>query len=194
MIPESNSRRGNGFSRFLRRVIGAMMLDPRAYEDVEADQGATAAALLVILLASVAAGIGASGYRAQGGGIVALAAAAGIIALLAWTSWALVTFEIGVRLLPERQTRADVGELLRTLGFSTAPALFLVFGLVRGLTTPVFATVSVWLLASMVMAVRQALDYTHTLRAIGVCVIGWLLALGIVVIIGLFFAPIVSGA
>ena len=30
------------------------------------------------------------------------------------------------------------------------------------------------MLSAMVVAVRQALDYTSTLRAIGVCVIGWL--------------------
>jgi hypothetical protein len=31
------------------------------------------------------------------------------------------------------------------------------------------------MLIAMVIAVRQALDYTSTLRAVGVCIIGWII-------------------
>jgi hypothetical protein len=31
------------------------------------------------------------------------------------------------------------------------------------------------MLVAMVIAVRQALDYTSTFRAVGVCVIGWII-------------------
>jgi predicted MFS family arabinose efflux permease len=48
------------------------------------------------------------------------------------------------------------------------------------------------MLAAMVVAVRQALDYQHTSRAIAVCVIGWLLAGAMAVAIGLFFGPALS--
>ncbi len=54
-----------------------------------------------------------------------------------------------------------------------------------GLTIPLFATVPLWMLATMVMAVRQALDYTSTARTIAVCVVGWLLSLALVLIAGL---------
>ena len=39
------------------------------------------------------------------------------------------------------------------------------------------------MLVAMVIAVRQALDYDNTLRAVGVCMIGWLVQ--IVVLAGL---------
>jgi hypothetical protein len=41
----------------------------------------------------------------------------------------------------------------------------------------------------MVVAVRQALDYTGTQRAVAVCVAGWLLALVMFGVIAVFFAP-----
>ncbi len=78
-------------------------------------------------------------------------------------------------MLPEPQTRADHGELLRTIGFSSAPGLIRVLGIIPGLAGPIFSVAGVWMLVAMVIAVRQALDYKSTWRAIGVCVVGWLI-------------------
>ena len=44
----------------------------------------------------------------------------------------------------------------------------------------------------MVVAVRQALDYTSTGRAVGVCVIGWLVQ--VTVIISMLGAVVLMGA
>jgi ABC-type antimicrobial peptide transport system permease subunit len=75
----------------------------------------------------------------------------------------------------DTQTKADPGELLRTIGFSSSPGLIRVLGLIPGLLGIVFVVAGVWMLVAMVIAVRQALDYTGTLRAVGVCVIGWII-------------------
>jgi hypothetical protein len=173
---------------FVSRIVGAATLDARVYEDVEADSTATSQAVGVILLGTVAAGVGARGWNTQPESLLQFSAVVSVLALLAWASWALLTFEIGGRLLPERQTRVDVPQLLRTIGFSSAPALFLVVA-GFGATTYVFAVTSVWMLATMVMAIRQALDYTSTGRAVLVCAVGWLLTLVFMIGIGLFFGP-----
>jgi hypothetical protein len=55
-------------------------------------------------------------------------------------------------------------------------------GIIPGLTVIVFGVVSVWMLVAMVVAVRQALDYTSLLRAIVVCTIGWLLVLVLILL------------
>jgi predicted MFS family arabinose efflux permease len=44
----------------------------------------------------------------------------------------------------------------------------------------------------MIVAVRQALDYRSTPRAVAVCVLGWVLALTFAVGLGLVFGPSVS--
>lgn len=156
-------------SSFIERTMGAVKLDVRTFEEVESDPTALAQAIGVVVLSSVAAGIGAAaveGVPALIGGVVA--------ALLGWVLWAWLTYFIGTRILPTPQTHADWGQLARTTGFATAPGMIRVVGVVPGLTTVVFFVASVWMLAAFVVAVRQALDYRSTWRAIGVCLIGWL--------------------
>ena len=99
-------------------------------------------------------------------------------------------FEIGGRLMPEPQTRVDVGELLRTIGFSAAPGMLRVFGIIPEIAWPVFVLTTLWMLVAMVVAVRQALDYNSTARAIGVCVFGLALALLIVLGFSMFATPL----
>ena len=96
-------------------------------------------------------------------------------ALIGWYVWAYLTYLIGTKLLPEPQTKADFGELLRTIGFASSPGLIRVLGIIPGLGGVVFLAASIWMLIAMVIAVRQALDYKSTLRAVGVCVIGWII-------------------
>jgi hypothetical protein len=91
--------------------------------------------------------------------------------------------------LPVARTQADVGQLLRTIGFATAPGILRVAGVIPGTTTVVFAATAVWMLVAMIVAVRQALDYASTARAVAVCALGWALALGLAFGIGILFAP-----
>jgi hypothetical protein len=174
---------------FLQRLIGAAALDPAIYEEVEADESATIQALAVVIVSSLAAGIGARGFS---GNTVPNIALVSTIAVLAWAAWALVTFGIGVRLLPQPQTQSNVGELLRTIGFATAPGCLRVLGVLPGVTIPVFAVTAIWMLAAMVVAVRQALDYDSTARAVAVCGVGWALAIVIALVLGLAFGPSLS--
>jgi len=150
------------------RIIRAAKLDAKLYEEVEADQGAMGQAIAVVVLSGVAAGIG----NSVNGGLSGIITGT-IGALIAWYVWALLTYFIGTRFLPEPQTRANLGELLRTIGFSSAPGLIRVLGVIPGFSGLVFSVASIWMLVAMVIAVRQALDYQSTWRAFGVCIIGW---------------------
>jgi hypothetical protein len=173
---------------FLQRLIGAAALDSAIYEEVEADQAATAQAMMVVVLSSLSVGIGATGLGG-GPGFVALF---GVVALLTWAAWALLMFEVGARLLPGRETQADPYELLRTTGFAATPGFLAVLGAVPGITVPVLLVAWGWTTAAMVVAVRQALDYEHTSRAIAVCVLGLALAVGIALVLGILFGPAAS--
>jgi hypothetical protein len=170
------------------RLVGAAALDAGTYEEIEADRAATPQAFVIVLASSLATGIGAMGLGGRVGQIPLMSVAA----LLGWAAWALLILQIGSRLLPEPATRVDVTELLRTIGFASAPGLLRVFGVLPALTIPVFAITSVWMLVSMVVAVRQALDFTSTARALAVCLLGWLFAGLIVIAFGLWLTPPVS--
>lgn len=166
---------------FINRMIRAAKLDAQLYEEVEADKTALGQAFGVVALSSIAAGIGTIGQFGGYGHVIG----GMFIAVVTWFIWAAMTYWIGAHLLPEPQTRADLGELLRTIGFSSAPGIIRVLGILPGLTTIVFLVASVWMLIAMVVAVRQALDYESTWRAIAVCAIGWLIqALVLILTIG----------
>ncbi len=178
-----------GTTAFFSGVIGALALDVAIYEEVEGDRSATVQAFTVVLLSSLAAGIGARGFADNTISNIALIS---IISLLAWAAWALVTFQIGGRLMPEPQTRVDVGELLRTIGFASTPGMLRALGAMPRATKPVFVITSIWMLLAMIVAVRQALDYRSTPRAVAVCVLGWVLALAFAVGLGLVSGSSVS--
>jgi hypothetical protein len=174
---------------YLQRLIGALSLDAAIYEEVEADRNSTTQALATVLLSSVAAGIGSRGIEAPS---LASILFISTVSLVAWVAWALLTFEIGGRLMPEPQTRVDAGELLRTIGFASTPGMLRVLGVIPGVTVPVFAATAVWMLVATIVAVRQALDYRSTSRAVAVCALGWVLAIAVAVVLGLFFGPTLS--
>jgi hypothetical protein len=132
----------------------------------------------VVVISSIAAGIGVTGIGGLGGILMGT-----ITALIGWYIWAYLTYFIGTKILPEPQTKADHGELLRTIGFSSSPGLIRVFGIIPGLGKVVFLVASIWMLVAMVIAVRQALDYNSTLRAVGVCVIGWIIQTVVLVLL-----------
>ena len=158
---------------FLRRMVRAALLDPTLYEEVEADRRLTWQAVAVILLAGLGGGLATGWPRPQG---VLLGV---LLALAGWSAWALVTWWIGTRVLAEPQTRADVGELLRTIGFAASPGLLQVFGVVPAARLACLAIAAVWMLAAMVVAVRQALDFRSTRRALAACVLGWLVQVAV---------------
>ena len=157
-------------SIFQDRMIRAAKLDVNLYEEVEADKNAMGQAMGVVVLSSAAAGIASFSITGVGGILMGT-----ITALIGWYVWAFITYIIGTKLLPEPQTSADHGELLRTIGFSSSPGVIRILGIIPGLYWLVSIVASVWMLVAMIIAVRQALDYNSTLRAVGVCVIGWVI-------------------
>ena len=167
---------------FLERIKKAALLKSDVYEEVEADEGAMFQAIGVVVLSSIAGGIG-SVYQYGFSGMLMGAVAA----LISWFVWAYTVYFIGARILPEPQTEANPGQLLRTLGFASAPGLIRVAGIIQGLGNIIAIIASVWMLIAMVIAVRQALDYKSTLRAVVVCLIGWILYWLIAILIVAFF-------
>ncbi len=171
--------------KLTERMIRAAKLDVNLYEEVEADKAAMGQAMGVVVLSSLAAGIGSISM-----GVINLIVIT-IVALVGWYIWAYLTYFIGTKLLPEAQTTADHGELLRTIGLSSSPGLIRILGIIPGLTNLVFTVAGIWMLIAMVIAVRQALDYTSTLRAVGVCLIGWIIQ---IIFLGLLLSFAQGGA
>ncbi len=172
-------------TNFKDRLIRAAMLDVNLYEEVEADKAAMNQAMGVVVMSSVAAGVGSISQIGMSGIFIGT-----ITSLAGWFIWAWLTYFIGTKILPEPQTKADLGELLRTIGFSSSPGLIRILGIIPFLRGFVFVAAGIWMLIAMVIAVRQALDYESTARAVGVCLIGWIVQ---AILFGALFAVLGGG-
>jgi hypothetical protein len=159
-------------------MIRAAKLDVSFYEKVEADKGCFRQAMAVVVLASIAAGIGSVGQD----GVVGIFSGT-IAALSSWYIWAYLTYFIGTKVLAEPQTKADLGELLRTIGFASSPGVIRSFCIIPGAELIVNSVAGVWMLVAFVVAVRQALDYSSTVRAVAVCTIGFIVQIVIMLLL-----------
>ncbi|MEE9207742.1 MAG: YIP1 family protein [Gemmatimonadota bacterium] len=148
----------------LDRMIGAALLDVATYEEVESNEALTKQAAAVVVIAALASGIGGAGGGSAG--IIE-----GIVRAIAfWLLWAGITYVVGDKLL---KGTATWGELLRTLGYAQAPAVFMVLGIVPVLGGLVQVAVAIWLLVTGIVAVRQALDF-GTGKAVLTAFLGWI--------------------
>ena len=158
-----------GADSMIGRMIRASRLDVHIFEEVEANTSATRQALLVVALVALATGIASVGKTGPIGLFVGV-----VLAIVGWALWAWIVHLIGTKIMPSHSTHADWGQLARTLGFAQSPGIFRVLGLVPVIGSIIFTVASIWMLVAMVVAVRQALDYTSTWRAIAVVLIGFI--------------------
>ena len=158
-----------GTHSMIERMIRASRLDINMFEEVEADTSATNQALLIVALVALATGIASLGTTGPIGLLVGV-----VLAIAGWALWAWIVHLIGTKIMPSHSTHADWGQLARTLGFAQSPGILRVLGLVPVVGNIIFAVASIWMLVAMVVAVRQALDYTSTWRAIAVVLIGFI--------------------
>jgi hypothetical protein len=166
---------------FVYRLMGAATLDAGVFEQIEADRRATVQSVIVVLVASLALGFGIS--PPTGGRLVTflLVSAA---ALATWVAWAAITLLIGTRIMPEPNTHADMSEVMRTIGFAAAPGWLQALAALSEVKWPFIAVTSAWMLASMVVALEHALDYSSLGRAVTVCALSAALIAGMIVLLG----------
>ena len=161
----------------VNRMIRAAKLDVDLYEEVEADTTANGQAFLAVLIASLAAGIGVGivGVVEEGGLWFLWGLLLGLgTAIVGWLAWSLLAYWLGTTIFKGPETSATYGELMRTIGFSNSPRVLSFFLFIPFIGSLIAFVVSVWALVAGVIAVRQALDFS-TGRAIGTCVVGWII-------------------
>lgn len=166
----------------LERMMGAARLNVHTFEEVENDQSATSQAMLVVIIVSIAAAIG--GLLAFGGNPVTGLIFGVIRGLLGWALWALVTYFVGTTIFKTEATHANWGQVARGTGFAQTPGVLQIFAFIPFLGGLIALAASIWQLVAMVIAVRQALDYESTWRAIGVVVVGFIIVIIPLIIIG----------
>ena len=178
---------------YAEKLYKAIMLDVEFYEAVEADKSLTRQAMITVALVAVVEGFVLAGVTAP------IALAQGVLgSILRWVVWAFFIAFVGTRILPEPETDSNTGELLRTLGFAYAPGLLLIFQYVPLINNlPIVSIVYILQLAAMTVAVRQALDFSSTVRAVGVCIVAFIvmiITLGLLIFFSDFVYTVATNA
>jgi hypothetical protein len=174
------------FAAMLNRVTRAAMLDVNLYEEVEADTSLNQEALIVVVLVSIASGIGAflGGVLSGdiGPALLALIVTA-VLGVVNYYIWAYVTYFVGTNLF---QGTADAGEMLRTLGYASGPRVLGILSFIPCAGALAALAGAIWALVAGVIAVRQALDFDTT-KAILTVIIGWVIILVITLVVAFVF-------
>ena len=154
-------------SLFINRIFRSIKIDPEVFNEIKKDKRATLSAAIVVILSSTAAGIGAT---ALGGNNLILAP---IYSLISWFIWAYIVYFVGVKLFPDSKTKTTHTALLRSIGFSCAPGIIRIFGFNEDLMAVTFIGSAFWMLACMIVAVKQTLNYKSLWKALVVVIIAW---------------------
>jgi hypothetical protein len=167
----------------IERIMGVLKLDANTFEEIEHDQNALTQAAIIVAIVALASGIGSS----IGASNFIISFLVTIVwAFVGWAIWAGVTYWIGTSLFGGQ---ADMGEMLRVLGFAQAPRVLSILGFITCLGPIASLIGAIWALIAGVIAVRQGLD-VDTGKAVITVVIGW-----IVLFIGsLIIGTVVGGA
>lgn len=161
---------------FGERVVGALKLDANTFEDIERDPTAMGQAIGVIGISALASGLANIVY----GGITGIVFGF-IMGLIGYVLWTVVVWIVGTKLMPDPATKADFAETFRTIAFAAVPSWIMIVTIIPLLgwllvfiLTPI---TWLWSMAIMVVAVRQVLDYTDTMKAVIVVIIGFVVML-----------------
>ena len=164
----------------LERILGVMKLDVKTYEEIEHDPGALSQAAIIVVVVGILSGLGnvisatvLDTGASAGGGLIS-----GVLyTVIGWVLWSAVTFFVGTRFFGGK---ADMGEMLRVIGFAFAPQVLGIVPCIGGLVG------AIWTLVAGFIAVRQGLDIDNQKAAITIGV-GLLAYIAVFVIVGVIF-------
>ena len=176
----------------ISRMLGAARLSSATYEDVENDGGATIQALLIVIIVTIASFVGSLLSGGDDINVITALIQGLVLGVAGWAIWALVTWMVGATILKTEQTEADWGQLARGLGFAQTPKLLYVFVFVP-YVGGVIGLAFIWSFACMIVAVRQCLDYTSTLRAFFVILISFIPVAILYIIVAIVVSIIAGG-
>ena len=165
---------------FQDRVIGAMKLQPSTYEEVEHDVTAIGQAAALVGAVALARGIAGLGYLGLTYFVMTI-----VMGFIAWVVGSAVLWAVGTRVMPGKNTEADIQQMMRVVGFAMAPGLFGILAIIPFLGLLIALVVAIWQIVALVVAVKQALDYDDVVKAVIVVLIAWAVMFVVMMLVAL---------
>lgn len=169
---------------FLDRIMGVFRLNPATFEDVEADKTATTQAALIVVVIGLLSGIGNIFTASIQNGNRVGGFFSGLLSVIAgWLVWSFVSWFVGTSFFGGK---ADIGEMLRVIGFAYSPQILNIIPCIGWIIGPI------WSLIAGFIAVRQGLDLDNT-KAFFTVLVGFLVYIIIFAVLGLILGGLSLG-
>ena len=99
----------------------------------------------------------------------------GVTALLSWLVWGALIYVIGIKLFPDPDTNTNFRKIMITVGLAHAPGLFRFFVFEPSLVVPIVFLTQFWIFASLIIGIRETLNFKSNFKSAGVIIIAFLI-------------------
>ncbi len=170
----------------IQNMISAAKLDVNFFNAVEHDESKNQEALMVVIIAAIASalGNGIGGIFSNGiiGGL--LGAIYGLVmVVIGYYLWSYLTHFIATKFF---EGEGDVGEVLRTFGYSYSPQILAIFAFIPCIGWAIAFAAGIWSMVAGIVAIREAMDF-DTGKAILTVAIAWVIMMVIFMILAAVF-------
>ncbi len=158
------------FAEFLNIVFKSIKLDKSLYNDSKNfGEASIYFAGLIMILDGLAGAVAANTI------IKTAVAMSGLTAIITWLIWGIFIYVIGVKLFPDKQTKATFKKVLTAVGFAHAPGLMRFFAVTPELMVPIIFLTQFWIFAALIIATKQILDLKSNIKSFGIVLLSFLI-------------------
>ncbi|MFH1414945.1 MAG: hypothetical protein ABIH89_02530 [Elusimicrobiota bacterium] len=154
--------------QLIARILRVLKLEDELYREVESVPDAISEAVIIVIISSIAAGIGSLGKIGLTGIIIIT-----LGSLVNWIIWAFLVYFIATNIIRGSRVYLSQGDFLRVVGFASAPGIIRILALLPGMYYIVHIIAHLWMIASMIVAVREVFMFEKTSGAVKVSIVGW---------------------
>ena len=158
------------FSEFLTIVIRSLKLDRNLYkENKNFGEAAIYFAGLIMILDGLAGAVAANTVMKSP---IALS---GLMSIITWLVWGIFIYVIGVKLFPDKETKATFKKILIGVGYAHAPGLIRFFAVTPELVVPIIFFTQFWIFASLIISTKHILNLKSNFKSFGIVFLSFLI-------------------
>ena len=158
------------FSEFLTIIIRSLKLDRNLYrENKNFGEAAIYFAGLIMILDGLAGAVAANTVMKSP---IALS---GLMSIITWIVWGTFIYVIGVKLFPDKETKATFKKILIGVGYAHAPGLIRFFAVTPELVVPIIFFTQFWIFASLIISTKHILNLKSNFKSFGIVFLSFLI-------------------
>ena len=157
-------------NEFFNIIFRAIKLDKSLFREAKNfGEASVYYAGLIVILDGVAGAVAASTMIKSSIGL------SGLTAILTWFVWAILIYMTGVKIFPEKNTKANFKKILIAVGYAHAPALLRFFVFIPELVIPIILLTQFWIFAALTIATKEVLNLKSNFKSFGIILISFLI-------------------